>query len=220
MRSSISVCLLIAVLSIAQQIGGAQELNRRPSILTKPILNYPGDARVAGIEGTTTVRALVGADGIVIKTEIVQREPELAYAFDEEARRYAMRLTFAPATDSMGTPISAWVSVPVTFSIPDFEPAALVEAATPEYPDDARELGIEGWVGLAVQVDDMGFVIRDAKPIVIAREHPELTLFDKKAIDAARRSRFSPAHGKDGRQRSWAYVKIEFRIPDHSQKRD
>jgi hypothetical protein len=47
-----------------------------------------------------------------------------------------------------------------------------------------------------------------------------VNLFDKSAIDAARRSRFSPAQGKDGKQKAWAYVKIEFRIPDDTQKRD
>jgi TonB family protein len=220
MHIATTVACLFASLLFARQHSYAQEpqANNRPSILTKPILNYPSEARVAGIEGTINVRARVGADGIVVKTEIAQRDPELAFVFDEEARRYVMRLTFTPASDSNGAPTSAWVSLPVHFSIPDFEPAALVEAATPELPDDAKELGIEGWVGLAVQVDDMGFVIRDPKPIIIAREHSNLTLFDKSAIDAARRSKFSPAHGKDGKQRAWAYVKIEFRIPDELEK--
>jgi TonB family protein len=214
MRLSPHIAALLALFLATPRQCSTQESNRRPTILTKPMLHYPGEAQVAGIEGTITLRALVGSNGIVVKTEILERDPELAYVFDEEARRYVMGLTFSPATDSSGKPIKRWVSIPVHFSIPEFEPAVLIESPTPEYPAHAKELGMEGWVGVAVQVDEMGYVVHDPKPIIIAREHENMTLFDNSAIDAARSSRFTPAHGKDGKQKSWAYVKIEFRIHD------
>lgn len=201
--------ILISCTAIAQEA-------RRPAIISRPILTYPGEARTAGIEGTIYVRGLVGTDGKVIKTEIAKREPELAFVFDEEARRYVMHVTFSPAQDSSSQPVEAWVVLPVQFSIPDFEPAALLEVAKPEYPAKAIELGMESWIGLAVQLDEMGFVIGDVKPVILARGHPEVTIFDRQAIDAARRSRFAPARGKDGPQRAWAFVKIDFHLPSSS----
>lgn len=194
--------------------GEAQTLKRDPVITSKPALLMPGAAQIAGVEGKVTVRAFVNTDGRVVKTEIVERDPEFAYVFDEEARAYAMNCLFTPATDSAGNARSAWVLIPLNFVLEEFDPPVLLEVGMPEYPEEAKRLGIEGWVGLAVVVDEMGFVPRSVPPVILARQHPNVTLFDRAAIDAARRSRFTPGKGKSGPQRGWAFVKITFTIPE------
>ncbi len=203
-----------AAAQTADSIEGQQRLTKDPVMTSNLSLQMPGAAQVAGVEGKVTVRALVSTEGKVLKTEIVSRDPEFAYVFDEEARSYAMNSTFTPATDSAGNPKSAWVVMPLNFMLDDFDPPVLKELGNPDYPEEAKRLGIEGWVGLAVVVDEMGFVPRNVPPVILARQHPNVTVFDQAAIDAARRSRFTPGKGKSGPQRGWAFVKISFTIPE------
>lgn len=215
----IAAAIVVATLShgaaqTADSVSGQQGLAQNPVMTSNLTLQMPGVAQIAGVEGKVTIRALVGTEGKVLKTEIISREPEFAYVFDDEARSYAMNSTFTPATDSAGNPRRAWVVMPLQFLLEDFEPPVLVELGTPEYPDEAKRLGIEGWVGLAVVVDEMGFVPRSVAPVILARQHPNVTVFDRAAIDAARRSRFTPGQGKSGAQRGWAFVKISFTIPE------
>ena len=189
-------------------------LAKAPVILTRPMLMLPGIAGVAHVEGKVQIRVLVGRNGKPIKTQITKREPEFAFIFDEEARTFAMNIEFSPALDSSGNAVNAWVSIPLHIQLDDIEPAVELEVGEPQYPEEALALGIEGCVGLALVVDEMGFVAKDIKPVIIAREFPEETVFDNAAIDAACRSRFTPGKGKLGNQRSWAFVKIVFHIAE------
>ncbi|MBI5472826.1 MAG: TonB family protein [Ignavibacteriae bacterium] len=189
-------------------------LGTPPAILSRPALMLPGIADIAHVEGKVRIRVLVGKDGKPIKTHIVHRVPEFAFIFDDEARLFAMNIQFSPALDSGGNAVNAWVTIPLDFQLDDFEPPVTLETGVSEYPERAKALGIEGWVGVAVVVDDMGFVSKDVNPVIIAREFPEETIFDHAAIDAARKSRFTPGRSKLGNEKSWAFVKITFTIPE------
>lgn len=54
-------------------------------------LNYPEEARAAGISGTVVVRLSIDHQGQVIKTEVLKG---IGYGCDAEAQRVAARLTF------------------------------------------------------------------------------------------------------------------------------
>jgi len=81
-----------------------------PEPLTKVTPDYPAQARVAGIEGTVVVQALVGRTGRVLETRIVKSDPHFDQAAEDAVRQY----TFAPAK-SGGKPIAVWVAVPIRF---------------------------------------------------------------------------------------------------------
>ena len=73
---------------------------------------YPDSARAAGIEGTVTVKALVGSDGSVMRVEVGSSVPGL----DAAALAAVKKWHFKPATVD-GRPHAVWVSVPVAFHL-------------------------------------------------------------------------------------------------------
>jgi TonB family protein len=88
-------------------------------------------------------------------------------------------------------------------------PPRVVHQVAPEYPESAKEKGVEGRVLLEVQVDVEGaprVVVREGVP-----DHPEL---DKAASDAVAEWRFEPAQ-KDGEPvAATVLVPIEFKMND------
>lgn len=76
-----------------------------------------------------------------------------------------------------------------------------------EYPDIAREAGIEGTVILQVFVSRKGWV----SEVVVFQGVPETGL-DEAAINAVKRIRFKPAKQRDRPVGVWLSVPIHFRL--------
>ena len=95
-----------------QDTGFKQSVNVLPVRLSmkKPI--YPDMARMAGIEGTVTVQVLVGKDGRVSKTKVIDGPVPLHQA----AIQAALTAVFQPATTD-GRPVAVWVAMPLKFTL-------------------------------------------------------------------------------------------------------
>ncbi len=83
-----------------------------PELIQRTAPSYPETARLAGIDGTVMVQALVGRDGRVKETRIVQSIPIL----DEAAVQAVRQWVFVPAK-LKGKPVAVWVGAPVKFSL-------------------------------------------------------------------------------------------------------
>ena len=83
--------------------------------LHAPAPAYPRDALIAGIEGTVTLRVLVGEDGRPLEVSIETSSGNRS--LDNAARQQVLRRwKFQPASDN-GRPVQAIGLVPVSFSL-------------------------------------------------------------------------------------------------------
>ncbi len=89
-----------------------QSVNVLPVALKKAKPVYPDMARMAGIEGTVTVQALVGKDGRVTKTKVIDGPVPLHEAAIEAVKNWM----FQPATTD-GRPVAVWLAIPIKFSL-------------------------------------------------------------------------------------------------------
>lgn len=184
-----------------------------PRMIKKAKLEFPESAAGSLVTGRIWVKILVGNDGVPIKTDIIKREPDIAYMFDDVSRQWAMACRFSPAIDSSGNPVAVWVSVPLNYKIEGFQPPAVTRVAVPDYPEEAREMGMEGWVGVAVLLGEAGSAV-NGKTVIVAREPSTTKVFDAAAIAAVRASEFRPAEDSGRRIEAWCFVKIVFKIPE------
>lgn len=84
-----------------------------PELISMDAPEYPSLAREAGVEGEVIVRALVGIDGRVHHTVVVQSVRGL----DEAAIKAVQSARFTPATQK-GKPVALWMLIPLEFSLP------------------------------------------------------------------------------------------------------
>ncbi|MCC8158853.1 MAG: TonB family protein [Phascolarctobacterium sp.] len=77
--------------------------------------NYPGSARSASIEGTTTVRILVGYEGEV--ESVVVAESSGNAALDAAAVDACYSWRFSGAKNGVGQKIRCYTYVPITFRL-------------------------------------------------------------------------------------------------------
>ncbi|HTN52799.1 MAG TPA: TonB family protein [Anaeromyxobacter sp.] len=88
-----------------------------PPADTLPVLTQGSPPRApdpaATLRPTIVCRVLVGADGVVIRSEIYQRRPDLA-AFEDAALQAVREYRFEPGRRA-GTPVPVWVNWPVDF---------------------------------------------------------------------------------------------------------
>lgn len=89
----------------------SQHVDQPAEPIARVPAELPNDARAANIEGTVTVQALVGPDGLVKDTRLVASIPMLDAAALECVRQWK----FKPAL-SHGKPVAAWVTIPVKFT--------------------------------------------------------------------------------------------------------
>ncbi len=87
----------------------------------------------------------------------------------------------------------------------DVQPS-LKSRANPEYPEEAVRTGVEGTVWVKIWVSAQG----EAKQVVVQKSTNEL--FDKSAIDAARKFTFTPAYIKDKSVDCWVTVPFKFKL--------
>jgi protein TonB len=110
--------------------------------------------------------------------------PEAVTAATEAASPAAARPQSAPAADPAG-------SGPSLVPLREFSRVSMTQ---PDYPDDARRKGTEGWVRLEFTVNERGQV----RDIVVVAAEPR-GVFDDAASAALARWRFRPPVAADGR---------------------
>lgn len=79
----------------------------------KKAITYPKIALDKGIEGRVSVRALIGANGRILKSFTENSSNAI---FDEPAQTAVRRATFTPAVHK-GKKIQRWISVPVIYRL-------------------------------------------------------------------------------------------------------
>ena len=83
--------------------------------LRAPAPAYPRDALIAGIEGTVTLRVLVGEDGRPLEVSIETSSGNRS--LDNAARQQVLRRwKFQPASDN-GRPVQAYGLIPIDFKL-------------------------------------------------------------------------------------------------------
>ncbi len=105
--------LLLAVGAVVLSTGCAEVEGPEPLAQASPV-EYPAELWDQGVEGVVTVRALVGADGGVDSVDVDQGSG--VEALDQAALEGIRSMRFSPA-HRRGEPLSAWVRVPVHFSL-------------------------------------------------------------------------------------------------------
>jgi len=84
-----------------------------PVLKTYPTPEYPDAARKAGLEGKVNVRVLVGTEGTVMETKVLDATDDI---FVEAATAAMAQCRFEPAL-KQGKPTRAMVVIPVQFSL-------------------------------------------------------------------------------------------------------
>lgn len=97
----------------AAAVAGESAASSGPTLIEMPNPIYPSEALQAGIEGTVSMKVLVGTDGHV--RDIVVVGDGIA-ALNDAAVAAASAARFRPAIEA-GAPISMWVQIPLRFSI-------------------------------------------------------------------------------------------------------
>jgi TonB family protein len=93
-------------------VGDYVYVEELPEVVERQTPHYPDQARASNVSGTVLVQALIGSNGEVKSTAIVESIPLL----DPAAVQAVERWRFRPAM-SNGKPVAVWVAVPVKFSL-------------------------------------------------------------------------------------------------------
>lgn len=88
-------------------------VERNPVLVESPAPIYPELARMAQIEGTVVVRALVGKDGKVKEAFVLKRGNDL---LDKAALEAVASYVFLPAMQNQ-RPVAVWVTIPFRFAL-------------------------------------------------------------------------------------------------------
>ncbi len=213
---------------------GFIEVDEVPVLKTQIKPAYPQIAKLAGIEGTVYLKLLIDEKGNVVKAKVEQGAKEM---LDNSALKAAKEAKFSPAMLN-NKPVKVWVILPVAFKLAldknaegklmkydelgpppsnvsgeDPDPDAFVQfekmpemtdAAKPYYPEIAKRAGIIGKVWVKVLIDKEG---RPKKTIVVKSESE---LFNASAVDAAMKSKFSPAMNGDKPFPVWIVIPYKF----------
>lgn len=192
-------------------------------------INYPDSLLRNRRQGKVELKALVAADGSVAKVEVLSStgEPFTALASDG-----VMGFKFSPATKD-GAPVEAWMTIEIGFRIQDkwstayqgkgnsksedgAESWAYVADVTPPqmnsaefqsnlvYPKEAKENSLQGSVTIKVLVAADGSVIETQQE---GEGHP---LLAKAAMDAIRKTSFTPGVEEGEPKQMWTVIPVDF----------
>ncbi|MCF3651349.1 energy transducer TonB [Synoicihabitans lomoniglobus] len=197
-----------------------------PRVHTKPV--YPFELRRANVTGKALIAFVVGPDGTVTSTEIVEAsEPE----FGEAAATAISSWRFRPGK-LKGEAVSTAMRVPMVFNIVEDPPAEVapyvdrpvsgpvvnlsdvqvqpkpVFQAKPTYPRELRVQGITDRVVVGMVID------RDGYPCRVQALRAEHYAFGEAAVAAVRQWRFSPGENGGSAVNVAMQVVIVFNITD------
>lgn len=192
----------------------AEAAQRGAVYLVRPEVEYPPMARRLGMEAKITGGVWVDAQGVPRKSRIIRREPAHLDLFDESVQKFMMKARYKPQLVG-GKAQGGWYCVPLIFKLEEQPGNVLprvVQQAVPVYPREGTEQGIEGWVAVAVPLDEEGRP--DKSRLVILNRFPlKFTSFDAKAQDAVMASRFEPGRSRGRAAPGWIVVRIDFNLP-------
>lgn len=214
---------------------GFIEVDKAPELISKLNLEYPKLAKLAGIEGTVYLKLLIDEKGNVAKAKVEQGVKDM---IDESALKAAKKAKFSPAM-LKDKPIKVWVVLPVAFklaldkkespvvspgikaptNISDEDPdpnvmipyekgPEMIESVKPVYPEEAKKNKITGKVYVKVLIDKEGI---PKKAMVIKSESQ---LFNESTIEAAMKSKFSPAINKGEPIAVWVVLPYKFALDE------
>jgi len=165
-----------------------------PVPIRKPSPVYTPEAMRNKIEGAVDLEAVVQRDGTVGEVRII-RSLDREFGLDQEAIKAAKQWTFTPARDRDGTPVDVVVVIGFSLRLHSLTvtgPAgATVKTPTktrdarPNYPNAARDAGIQGTVVLEVYTNAQG-------DVVYARVTQSVPGLDEAALMAARTWQYTP----------------------------
>jgi TonB family protein len=216
---------------------GFIEVDEVPVLISKIKPSYPEIARLAGIEGTVYLKVLVDENGNVVKTKVEQGAKEM---LDNSALQAAQKAKFSPAMLN-NKPVKVWVVLPIAFKLevdnkaeagilkygelvgpipshakagdPDINDFILVEkfpemieSANPQYPEIAKRAGITGKVFVKVLIGKEG----TPKKAIVVKSDSEL--FNQSAVEAAMKSKFTPAINKGEAIAVWIVLPYKFNL--------
>ena len=210
---------------------GFLNVDSPPSLISelKPV--YPDDAKIEGLEGTVYLKLLIDEKGNVAKTKIEQGIKDV---LDNSALEAAKKAKFSPAL-LKNKPVKVWVVLPIAFKLeagtgekqaaanPSGEPGMndfvtveklpeMVNACKPEYPEAAKTKEITGKIYVKVLVDREG----NPKKAVVIKSDNEI--FNQPAIDAALKSKFTPALHDQKPTPVWIVLPYRFTLGDNDKK--
>jgi TonB family protein len=164
------------------------EVTRKPVITLKPEPGFTEEARRNNVEGFVRLRAVLGSTGEVRNISVIKGLPD---GLTEQAIAAARRIRFRPA-EKDGRAVSQWVTLEYNFHIYYREDEVgsrvrILEKPAPEYTEEARRDRVAGKVVLNVMFTSYGVV-----NITSVERGLPLGLTEK-AVEAARRIKFTPA---------------------------
>lgn len=218
---------------------GFIEVDKAPELISQIKPDYPQLAKLAGIQGTVYLKLLIDEKGNVAKAKIEQGVKDM---LDEAALAAAKKAKFSPAL-LKDKPVKVWVILPIAFKLdidkkaegkllkydelgpppsnedPDINAFVqvekfpeLIEAATPVYPEEAKKNKITGKVFVKLLVDKEG----TPKKAIVIKSDSEL--FNQSAIDAATKSKFTPAINKGEKIAVWIVLPYKYQLDDAEKK--
>ncbi|MFA5803604.1 MAG: energy transducer TonB [Melioribacteraceae bacterium] len=213
---------------------GFIEVDKAPELISQLKPAYPQLAKLSGIQGTVYLKLLIDEKGNVDQAIVLQGVKDM---IDEAALASAKEAKFSPAMLN-NKPVKVWVILPVAFKLdvdkktegkllkydelgpppsnvkvgdPDINEFILVEklpemieSANPQYPEIAKRAGIKGNVFVKVLIDKDGSV---KKAVVIKSENE---IFNQSSVDAATKSKFTPALNNGQPVAVWLVIPYKF----------
>jgi protein TonB len=92
--------------------------------------------------------------------------------------------------------------------LPDAAPPTLIKLVKPDYPQDARMRGVEGWVDISIRVTAAGNVV---DPRI--EESNRGRMFNRAALVAVQQWKYAP-RPTDAQSEERLRVRLEFRLED------
>jgi TonB family protein len=166
------------------------EVTRKAVLTAKPEPSFTEEARKNNVTGVVRLRAVLSASGSVQGISVVKGLPD---GLTEKAIAAARGIRFTPAQKD-GHTVSQYVTLEYNFNIESYynenevtKRAVIVEKPAAEYTAEARRNRASGKVVLKVVLLSYGSVS------VISVEQSMPYGLTEKAVEAARRIRFTPA---------------------------
>ncbi|MDP3581599.1 MAG: energy transducer TonB [Ignavibacteria bacterium] len=219
--------------------GKWEELKEYPKPISPIQPEYPQIAKLAGIQGKVYVEALISENGDVLETKVLKSDHETLNG----AAIAAIKATkFSPGISKEGKKVKTSVVIPMSFKLDDKDKEAkfvspgvnnpnydesdpdinssqaveklpeLVEPVIPEYPEVAKKAGITGKVFVRVLVDKFG---NSKKAVVFRSDNKQ---FDEPSINAAMKSKFTPALQGGKPVAVWILLPFKFALDGDEEK--
>jgi TonB family protein len=214
------------------------QVDKAPALVSqlKPV--YPKEAKMQDIQGKVFLKLLIDEKGNVAKAKV---EKGVNALLDKSALTAAKKAKFSPAMVK-DKPVKVWVVLPVSYKLDlekeqslskaDKELASkdkklysgenkepgqddfiavekmpdLISAGEPVYPEEAKKNKIEGKIFVKLLVNQEG---NAAKAVVIRSDNE---IFNQPAIDAAMKSKFTPALNKGEKISVWVVLPYKFKL--------